>query len=197
MSEIEKLPPAEYIEPPVDSIATADLAVAGIAQSPEMTAIITRTAHKRNVDPEALAQEVYIKALIRGRAGQLEMGSQMPGWISTVSNTTAIDFHRTHRHRWTAEISLDSDSGPPDPPYTEVNFATVERTSTINSILAGLNRQDREILDLHYLKDMSIARIAGSLSVSETAVKIRISTALRRARKAAKELELDKAEMLG
>lgn len=112
-------------------------------------------------DAEDALQEAYTRAADRwGRLAEPE------AWVRTVAFNLARDGHRRRRARDEAHRRLPR---PADVP--ELNPTTV----AVVAALRTLNREQREVLVLHYLLDLSVEQVARQLDRPSGTVKAQLA----------------------
>jgi RNA polymerase sigma factor (sigma-70 family) len=141
----------------------------------------------------ALAEEVTQEAFIRAyrRLWLLGDGAKFSGWVSTIARRVAINFGLRHRRelnkreRWAlenfSEAAPENSANENDSPHSP---------ETLRQTLAELPAAHRECLVLFYLEGKSGAEAATALSISESALRVR----LHRARAALRERLEEKLE---
>lgn len=126
---------------------------------------------------EDLAQETFLRAW-----EQMERGAQIENikaFLYRVANNLIIDFYRS-KSRKDSSLEALMDEG--------VSFSRADHELLLDSIekheilrkLEHLEKGDREIILMRFVKDMSPFEIATTLGVSENAVSVRVYRALRR-----------------
>ncbi len=115
-------------------------------------------------DAEDAVQEAFVKASGQGRS--FERVSNPEAWL----RTTAINHQRNSwRHGTVVRRflgSLPSRDHSPEPSADHV---------AIVAALGKVDRDQREVLVLHYLADLSVAQIAHELGIPEGTVKSRLA----------------------
>ena len=122
-------------------------------------------------------QEVWLK-VFRG-IRKLKDPASLRAWLYSITHGAAVDRIRRNYAREQAEQTHMEDFAEAEEP----SFAN-EGADDLHHALARLGVQHREALVLHFLKDLSIAEIAGVVGCSEGTVKSRIHYA----KKALKEI---------
>lgn len=111
-----------------------------------------------------VAQEAFIRLIPRWQ--KIRDYDRPESWLRTVAWRIWLNDRRRARHLSDAEIP-DEGVPAPDP-------------SAHDDLAAALNRLpegQREVVVLHYLTDLSVARVAAELGVAEGTVKSRLSRA--------------------
>jgi RNA polymerase sigma-70 factor, ECF subfamily len=112
-------------------------------------------------------QDVWLK-VVRGIRMLKEPGSLKP-WLYTITHGVAVDHIRRDYKRDKAEQAQLDDAFNIDEPSFEEEDATA-----IRDALSRLGVKHREVLVLHFLRDLSILEIASVVGCSEGTVKSRI-----------------------
>ena len=120
-------------------------------------------------DAEDAFQEVFTRLYLN--LGELREDRALPGWIARVTRNIAIDVIRMRRREVADEGQLSE--GAYDAPYEQI----IEAMS-VREALARLPHQQREMLELFFVKDQSYRTIAAALSVPPGTIASRISRAL-------------------
>ena len=118
-----------------------------------------------------IVQESFARALVRwDRVG----GYDSPAaWLLTVTVRQAV---RARSHRWR---EVPPDAGRPEGAARGPADA-VEASVLIQQGLAGLSPQQRAVVVLHHLEDLSVAEVADRLGVRPGTVKTQLSRARAR-----------------
>jgi RNA polymerase sigma-70 factor (ECF subfamily) len=117
-------------------------------------------------------QDVWLKA-VRGIRRLKDPGSLKP-WLYAITHGVAVDRIRRNYRRDKAEQAQVDDALNID----EQSFEEEDATA-IRDALSRLGVKHREVLVLHFLKDLSILEIANVIGCSEGTVKSRIHYAKR------------------
>jgi RNA polymerase sigma-70 factor (ECF subfamily) len=119
-----------------------------------------------------ILQNVWLK-VVRGIRRLKDPGSLKP-WLYAITHNVAIDRIRRDYRRDKAEQSqLDDSFNLEEPTFDE------EDATAIRDALSRLGVKHREVLVLHFLKDLSVLEIANVVGCSEGTVKSRIHYAKR------------------
>ncbi len=117
-------------------------------------------------------QDVWLK-VVRG-IRRLKDPSSIKPWLYAITHGVAVDRIRRDYKRDKAEQSqLDDALNNEEPSFGE------EDATAIRDALSRLGVKHREVLVLHFLRDLSIPEIAGIVGCSEGTVKSRIHYAKR------------------
>jgi RNA polymerase sigma-70 factor (sigma-E family) len=100
-------------------------------------------------------------------------GGNPEGYVRRVLVTKFLSWQRRH---WRFEVPTES---PPDPtaPAGGLDGRTADRDA-IRRALAGLSRQQRAVVVLRYVEDLSVAETATILSCSQATVRVQAGRAL-------------------
>jgi RNA polymerase sigma-70 factor (ECF subfamily) len=114
-------------------------------------------------------QEAFTRAAARWK--RVAACDSPEAWVRRVALNLAVDGHRRRRTRW----RLDQASRPPSParPPGETSLDVVRA-------VRQLPRQQREVIVLHYLLDMSVEEVARELSRPANTVKTQLVRARSR-----------------
>jgi RNA polymerase sigma-70 factor (ECF subfamily) len=122
---------------------------------------------------EDILQTTWLKA-IEALPRFQERGSGLGGWLFAIAKNEC----RTHWRRSAKEVPFDPllhDRGVDD-------REELERSILVRQIFERLSEDDREILRLRYIADLSHDGIASALGISSVAARVRVHRALARAR---------------
>jgi RNA polymerase sigma-70 factor (sigma-E family) len=100
-------------------------------------------------------------------------GGHPEAYVRRVLVTKFLSWQRRH---WRFEVPTES---PPDPtaPAGEPDGRTADRDA-IRRALAGLSRQQRAVVVLRYVEDLSVAETATTLGCSQATVRVQSGRAL-------------------
>ncbi len=147
----------------------------------------------RRVDPSDVIQEALIEAT-RLLPDYLERQPVLfYPWLRRIAWKSLARLHRTHAQTGKRDVGQEVDIGLPDDSVMELAQIIVapgtnvvkkrvqeEMYTRVRIALDRMKRQDREVLILRYLEDMTVREIAESIGISEGAVKMRQARALQR-----------------
>jgi RNA polymerase sigma-70 factor (ECF subfamily) len=127
-----------------------------------------RLSDKTRIDD--VIQDVFFTAL--SRAADLRVHPNHAGWLVQTAKNIVKQYN--HQMKIAREI-----------PFAEINMLNIGSADDVyhdeeEDIFAGLSPSDREILDMHYRREMSVREIANTLRIKEGAVKTRLSRARKR-----------------
>ncbi len=121
-------------------------------------------------------------ALLARRAGELEDGVIVPGWLVQTTRFVCLDLLRTRASQTRVETKAarlkPMITSPPD------NFAADQSvvSSQLDEALSELNEVDRDAIVLRYFCNENAAQIGAALGLSEAAAAKRLVRAVRRLR---------------
>lgn len=133
-------------------------------------------------DSADLTQESFLKAW---RAlDTFRFGSGFSTWLFRLASNTCLDHLRAQKRRPVLPLTLENNDGeemtldPPDSaPTPEEALLASEEHERLNKALAQLDPQQRHILTLRVVNDLSYTEIADILEIKEGTVKSRIARA--------------------
>ncbi len=124
--------------------------------------------------------DAFERAYVRWRkVGRLE---DPLGWVRRVAINRATDVHRRRSRGRRAVLRL---AGRPDATRhheLQVTDATAFRDSELAAAMVELSPQQRAVVALHYLDDLSVADVATAMGLSDGAVKYHLHQARGRLR---------------
>lgn len=137
---------------------------------------------------EDVTSDVFIK--IWNSAGQFQPGSGHKGWLATIARHMAIDELRKHKREVLMGSSGDEeeDSGgiedfsAEETPGEGVEDGVVEQLS-IQEALDRLKPEEREIVDMKVLSDMTFKEISEILKIPMGTVTWRYQAAIKKLRR--------------
>lgn len=133
-------------------------------------------------DAADLTQESFLKAW---RAlDTFRFGSSFSTWLFRLASNTCLDHLRVQKRRPTLSLTLQDEDGeemmldPPDTaPTPEEAVVASEERERLTRALEQLDPQQRQILTLRVVNDLTYTEIADILEVKEGTVKSRIARA--------------------
>ncbi|MFQ5557107.1 MAG: RNA polymerase sigma factor [Acidimicrobiales bacterium] len=148
----------------------------------ELVASVTRFAHARRVeDPEALTNEVFV-AVFGGLDRFVGTSDDFRGWLFTIARNKVIDDSRRRRRR-PRPSGVEPDPGMPAAVGTEAQVFARLGSEWVDDTLADLTEDQREVLQLRIVADLTVSETARVLDKPVGAVKAlqrRALAALRR-----------------
>ena len=134
-------------------------------------------------DPEVAADcvaDAFERAFVRWRkVGQLD---DPLGWVRRVAIHRATDVHRRRVRGRRAVLRLGMRPEPPSRMAQQVSDSMQFHDSELAAAVAELSQQQRAVVVLHYLDDMSVIEVSAALSLSDGAVKYHLHQARARLR---------------
>ena len=121
-------------------------------------------------------QDVWLK-VVRGIRRLKDPGSLKP-WLYAITHGVAVDrIRRDYKRDLAEQAQLEDALNIEEPSFSE------EDATAIRDALGRLGVKHREVLVLHFLRDLSILEIASVVGCSEGTVKSRIHYAKRQLKK--------------
>ena len=119
-------------------------------------------------DPDGLANEVFVRAfrMIHTFQGG---GARFRSWLFTIAHNAAIDDARRRRRRPT-ETPL-GDAGEPAGGDVEADIAAALGNDRVHALLDLLSPEQREVIALRVVADLSVEQTAAVVDKSYEAVK--------------------------
>ena len=99
------------------------------------------------------------------RIGQLKEKSKAKGWLFSIVRTTHIDRLRQAKVRPQASMDETGES-------LAANYPKIQ--AELNQALAGLPPQQRELIELYHIDDLSLAETAQTLGIRVNTAKQRL-----------------------
>jgi len=128
-----------------------------------------------------LTQQVFLKvaaALPRYH----ERGLPFAAWLFRIARNATID----HARRRRPAVPLESLAGVLAADDVEEYVLDRERRATLAALIAGLSRDEREVLSLRFAAGLSSREIAAVVGASESAVKKRLTRLIHRMKERAR-----------
>jgi RNA polymerase sigma factor (sigma-70 family) len=143
--------------------------------------VLLRTHHSLSVeDVEDIVQDTLLKLQSRHVMRRLKLAGSAAGYISVMMRNAAIDLLRS---RWRS-VEYPGD-GLESQPFLKSGKHSGEQLELASSLWPALQRLtpgERELLELRFWHDMTIAEIANHLGIAYSASAVRVFRALRRLR---------------
>lgn len=140
--------------------------------TPKLYGYLINTLHDRSLADDLL-QETWLAA-IKALPQFKVRGVRFEAWLFAIARNECRQHWRDTGREVSTEIS-EGALGTIDPEAHETQLL-------IETVFHALAQDDREILRLRYLADLSFAEIAGVLKISSVATRVRTHRALSRAR---------------
>ena len=142
---------------------------------------VARRVLRNNQDAQDCVQDALVKAL--AAADQFEGRSALFSWVTRITVNEAYGRLRSRRNRGPHEFLDDHPEIPADPYWCPERRAAKEEAARLAStLLSRLPAADSEVIRLRTLDELTTAEAADALSVSQTAVKVRLHRAMKRLR---------------
>jgi RNA polymerase sigma-70 factor (ECF subfamily) len=143
---------------------------------PRVFAILCARTQDREASRDLL-HDALIGILKALRQGELRDAGKLPAFIASVARNIA---HTHLRGRARARLSQPIEEDDAASPSHGDAFEAAERQTQVRQALLQLDRTDREILTRILADGQKLAAIAGSLGMSQEAVRQRKSRALKK-----------------
>lgn len=137
---------------------------------------------------EDLISEVFFD--VWRQAGKFEGRSAVSTWLLSIARFKALS---ALRKRGEAELDEEAASAIEDQSDDpEVTLAKKDKGAVLRQCLAGLSAEHREIIDLVYYHEKSVAEVAGIVGIPEATVKMRMFYARKKLSELLKERGIDR-----
>lgn len=131
-------------------------------------------------DAADLSQEAFIKAW--RNLGSYQFESAFSTWLYRLASNTCLDFLRSVKRRPQVSLTVEDGDGetqtldlPDSAPTPEEAAISKEENELLARAMQALDEQQRQILTLRVVNDLSYAEIAGILQIKEGTVKSRLA----------------------
>jgi RNA polymerase sigma factor (sigma-70 family) len=126
---------------------------------------------------EDLCQEIFIKAWMS--LGKLKKAEAFPGWLATIGRRICLNaIDKRNRKREVAEEEAEPASvNPVMPPSFDAERIILEEA------VSRLSLQDRELITLSYVEELSSAEVAGIMGLEPGTVRVYLTRAREKLRK--------------
>ena len=147
-----------------------------------------------------LVQDTYLKGI--QNLGQLREADKFRPWIKRIARNLGVDHLRKKKVVLFSQMEEDADA-PVD--FEDDRTASLpeemldqrETARLMREILAGLNPEQRVVVEMYYYDQMSVRKIAGNLGISENTVKSRLLYGRRKIEASVKTLEKQGTKLYG
>lgn len=170
----------ETNEVSVETVATAaDFDALFVAGYPKLVRTVSFVCGDADVAADCVA-DAFERAYVRWRrVSRLE---DPLGWVRRVAINRATD---VHRRRSRGRRAIERLAGRPEtarPAEVGLSEASAFRDSELAAAVTDLSPQQRAVVALHYLDDLSVAEVADAMGLSAGAVKYHLHQARGRLR---------------
>ncbi|HMB24858.1 MAG: RNA polymerase sigma factor [Chloroflexota bacterium] len=117
-------------------------------------------------EAEDLTAQIFLAAL-EGMPHYRQDG-RFAGWLFAIARKKVADYHRRRPH---AAQSLEEVNLPPIQTDLAMEVETSQRRERLRQLLQALAEEERELIHLRYVAELSFAEIANILHKKEEAVK--------------------------
>jgi RNA polymerase sigma-70 factor, ECF subfamily len=119
---------------------------------------------------EELTNEVFMDAWRNAKS--YEGRSQVSTWLMSIAHNRAISSLRRRREEsWDEEKAAEIADGGDDP---EVSLQKDDKAAVMRRCLDALSAEHKEIIDLVYYQEMSVAEVSEVVGIPEATVKTRM-----------------------
>jgi RNA polymerase sigma factor (sigma-70 family) len=181
---------ADYVSGLVVAAQANDVAAYGklVRATQAMSLAVALSVLREPAGAEDVVQEAYLRAYRNLR--DLEDPAAFAGWLRRIVLTIALNVRRTHR---VTLLSLDDVPNVPVLDETESHWSEAQRHRLAAALLT-LSAEERRICDRRYHGGWSLARLAKSAGIPETAMRKRLQRIRDRLRQfiEAEEIEMMK-----
>ena len=139
-------------------------------------------------DAADMTQESFLKAWRNLESFHFE--AAFSTWLYRLASNTCLDFLRSAKRRRELSLTVEDESGEsqlldlPDPaPTPEASLLTNEENARLGAAMEQLDPEQRRILTLRVVNDLSYTEIAAVLNIKEGTVKSRLARARESLRK--------------
>ena len=135
-------------------------------------------------DAEDLTAQIFL-AVLEGLPRYRQDG-HFAAWLFSIARKKVADFHRRALHA--AHVSLEEAALPPIHTDLAMEVETSQRRERLSRLIQALPENERELIHLRYVAELSFAEMARALRKNEEAVK---KTLYRLIARLKSELEAD------
>jgi RNA polymerase sigma-70 factor (ECF subfamily) len=134
-------------------------------------------------DAQDLTAQIFLAAL--EALPRYRREGHFAGWLFSIARKKVADFHRRALH---TQVSLDEAILPPIYTDLAVDVEKSQRRERLLKRIQALAEEERDLIHLRYVAELSFAEIAGALRKNEEAVK---KTLYRLIARLKREMEAD------
>ncbi|HSL47233.1 MAG TPA: sigma-70 family RNA polymerase sigma factor [Anaerolineales bacterium] len=124
-----------------------------------------RTSHAP--DAEDLTAQIFLAAL--EALPRYRQDGHFAGWLFSIARKKVSDFHRFH-HR-APQVPLDESALPPIHTDLATDVETAQRRERLLNLIQALAEEERDLIHLRYVAELSFSEMARTLQKNEDAVK--------------------------
>ena len=146
------------------------------ALTPKLFGYLVNVTHNKTV-AEDLLQTTWLRA-IQALPKFKQRSISISSWFFAIAHNECRQYWRKSNR----EVALDFYSHD-QPDQSSDHYTQSEYRILVEQILTSLSEDDREIIRLRYIADLSLNDIAKILNINLIAVRVRLHRALARARK--------------
>jgi RNA polymerase sigma-70 factor (ECF subfamily) len=117
-------------------------------------------------DAEDLTAEIFLAVL--EALPRYRQDGHFAAWLFSIARKKVADFHRRTAH---THVSLDESVLPPIHADMAIDVETSQRSECLLKLIQALAEEERELIRLRYVAELSFAEIAKALQRNEEAVK--------------------------
>jgi RNA polymerase sigma-70 factor (ECF subfamily) len=134
---------------------------------------LSRLMFSRLADAEECLGETFLKAYIN--LSTYSHRTSFSAWLYRIAHNQAIDHLRKHTAHQTIEIKEEDIVHDPSSTYMEENY--------LEFVLSKLNIEERNLLTLFYLEEMSLQEISDILKLKPNTISVKIKRAKEKIQK--------------
>ncbi len=136
--------------------------------TPKLYGYLVNVLHDRNL-AEDILQTTWLKAIQALPSFKDRTGASFSSWLFAIARNECKQYWRKSNR----EVSFD-----PEMHDKEVIESKEENRIFVEQILAQFSENDRELIRLHYIADLSLGDIAKILKINPITVRVRMHRAL-------------------
>jgi RNA polymerase sigma-70 factor (ECF subfamily) len=172
-------------EPALVRAAQMDAQAFGVIYDRYVARVYRYCFYRTNSAPDAedLTAQIFLAAL--EALPRYRQDGHFAAWLFSIARKKVADFHRRASH---ATRSLEESILPPIHPDLALDVETSQRREHILKQIQALAEEERELIHLRYVAELSFAEMAKTLQKNEEAVKKSLYRLIARLKQ---ELEAD------
>ncbi len=150
--------------------------------------------YKQTLDQELsldLTQEIFI-ALLRSMDHYNEAKAAFRTWLYRVATNKMVDYYRSKNYKHSRQLELTDAIELMDQTDLFVRLEYKEDFARANQLIAQLDSKSQQILRLKLFAEYTFKEISEVMSLSESTIKARYYTELKKIRKAMREQDGEK-----